>query len=79
MHIDFSSRFAQLIDPGVGNEMLSTTNWFDKTTGELWFASWSVEGTARRILNPRENYQRNDMEISPSEEKHQAGVAGRFQ
>ncbi|HBI48093.1 MAG TPA: hypothetical protein DDX93_05180 [Smithella sp.] len=55
LHIDFSSRFAQLIDPGVGNEMLSTTNWFDKTTGELWFASWSVEGTARRILNPREN------------------------
>jgi hypothetical protein len=35
--------------------MLSTTNWFDKTTGELWFASWPVEGTARRILKPQEN------------------------
>lgn len=55
LHIDFSSQCAKLIDPEIGNEMLSTTNWFDKTTGELWFASWPVEGTARRILKPREN------------------------
>lgn len=55
LHIDFSSRVARLIDPGVGNEMLSTTNWFDKTTGELWFASWPVEGTARRIFEPLDN------------------------
>lgn len=55
LHMDLSSRIARLIDPGVGNEMLSTTNWFDKTNGELWFASWPVEGTVRRILNPLEN------------------------
>jgi hypothetical protein len=55
LHIDFSSQSAQLIDPGAGDEMLSTTNWFDKTMGELWFASWPVEGTARRIFEPREN------------------------
>lgn len=55
LHIDVSSQSAQLIDPEIGNEMLSTTNWFDKTTGELWFASWPVEGTALRILKPREN------------------------
>lgn len=55
LHIDFSSRVAELIDPKTGNEMLSTTNWFDKITGELWFASWPVEGTARRILKPRES------------------------
>ncbi|KUG22848.1 hypothetical protein ASZ90_007341 [hydrocarbon metagenome] len=55
LHIDFNSRVARLIDPGVGNEMLSTTNWFDKTNGELWFASWPIEGTARRILKPMED------------------------
>ena len=55
LHIDVSSQSAQLIDPEIGNEMLSTTNWFDKTTGELWFASWPVEGTARRIIEPRES------------------------
>lgn len=54
LHIDYSSRAVRLIDPGTENEMLSTTNWFDKSTGELWFASWPVEGTVRRILNPLE-------------------------
>ncbi len=55
LHLDFNSRSAQLVDPGVGNAMLSTTNWFDQKTGELWFASWPVCETVRRIVNPREN------------------------
>jgi hypothetical protein len=55
LHIDFNSRSARLVDPEIGNAMLSTTNWFDQKTGELWFASWPPEGTVRRILNPREN------------------------
>ncbi|KQC11137.1 MAG: hypothetical protein APR62_10525 [Smithella sp. SDB] len=55
LHVDFNSSLGRLVDPGIGNEMLSTTNWFDKSAGELWFASWPVEGTVRRILNPLEN------------------------
>ncbi len=55
LHLDFNSRSAQLVDPGAGNEMLSTTNWFDQETGELWFASWPAEKTVRRLINPREN------------------------
>jgi len=55
LHLDFYSRSAQLVDPGVGNAMLSTTNWFDQKTGELWFASWPTCETIRRIINPREN------------------------
>ncbi len=55
LHLDFNLRSAQLIDPEVGNEMLSTTNWFDQKTGKLWFASWPASQTVRRIINPREN------------------------
>jgi hypothetical protein len=55
LHIDFNSRSAQLIDPGVGNAMLSTTNWYDEKTDKLWFASWPVFDTVRRIIDPREN------------------------
>jgi hypothetical protein len=55
LHIDSNLRSAQLINPGVGNAMLSTTNWFDQKTGELWFASWPASQTVRRINNPREN------------------------
>jgi len=55
LHLDLNSRSAQLIDPGVGNAMLSSTNWFDQKTGELWFASWPIEETVRRIVNPKEN------------------------
>ena len=55
LHLDFNSRSAQLIDPGVGNAMLSSTNWFDQKTGELWFASWPVEETVLRIINTRKN------------------------
>jgi hypothetical protein len=51
LHLDLNQRSAQLVDPGVGNEMLSTTNWFDPKTGELWFASWPVEATVRRMLH----------------------------
>ncbi|MDI6742452.1 MAG: hypothetical protein QMD11_06885 [Smithella sp.] len=53
LHLDFHSRSAELVDPEIGNEMLSTTNCFDQESGELWFASWSVEETVRRMLNPR--------------------------
>lgn len=57
LHIDFNSRSAQFIDPGVGNALLSTTNWFDEQTGEVWFASWPVSDTVRRMINPRKNVQ----------------------
>ena len=34
-------------------QFVSTTNWFDHEKRELWFASWPVEATVRRIVNPR--------------------------
>ena len=55
LHINFNSRSAQLVDPCLGNEMLSTTNWYDQKTGEMWFASWPIEGSVRRINNSQEN------------------------
>lgn len=55
LHLDFRSRSAELVDPEIGNEMLSTTNWFDQESGELWFASWPVEETVQRMLNPRKD------------------------
>jgi len=53
LHLDFNEQSAVLVDPGVGNQLVSTTNWFDHEKGDLWFASWPVEATVRRILNPR--------------------------
>lgn len=53
LHLDINEQSALLVDPGVRNELLSTTNWFDKEKKELWFASWPIEATVRRILNPR--------------------------
>ena len=53
LHLDLNRRSAELVDPGVGNEMLSTTNWFNQNTGELWFASWPVEDTVQRMLHPQ--------------------------
>ena len=55
LHADFVSRSAQWVDPGVDDEMLSTTNGFDEKTGDIWFASWPVEATVRRMINPRDN------------------------
>lgn len=55
LHINFNSLSAQLVDPCLGNEMLSTTNWYDQKTGEMWFASWPIEGSVRRINNSQEN------------------------
>jgi hypothetical protein len=55
LHLDYHSRCVQLIDPEVGNQMLSTTNWYDQKAGELWFASWPVKDTVQRMINPRKN------------------------
>jgi hypothetical protein len=52
LHIDFDNKSAELVDPKVGNEMLSSTNWFDKEKGEILFASWSIEDTVARIVEP---------------------------
>jgi hypothetical protein len=55
LHLDLNRQSAGLVDPGVGDELLSSTNWFDAERQELWFASWPAEATVRRILNPRED------------------------
>ncbi len=55
LHLDLNQKSAQLVDPEVGNEMLSTTNWFDPERQELWFASWPAEATVRRILDPQDS------------------------
>lgn len=54
LHLDLKEKSAYLLDPEVGDELLSTTNWYDQETGELWFASWPGQDTVRRILDPRE-------------------------
>ncbi|OGW40186.1 MAG: hypothetical protein A2Y97_10845 [Nitrospirae bacterium RBG_13_39_12] len=54
LHLDLNGQSSQLVDPEVGNELLSTTNWFDPARQELWFASWPAEATVRRILNPHD-------------------------
>lgn len=55
LHLDLNGQSAQLVDPEVGNELLSTTNWFDPERQELWFASWPAAATVRRILNHQNN------------------------
>lgn len=52
LHLNWRSRSAHLLDPGVGDELLSTTNWFDRQTGTLWFASWPGRDTLRREIDP---------------------------
>ena len=54
LHLDTKKSEAYFFDPGVDNEFLSTTNWFDADSGELWFASWSAYETLRRNFNPQD-------------------------
>ncbi len=53
LHLDLRGGTAQLVDPEVGDEFLSTSNWFDPERGEMWFASWPVEATVRRQSEPQ--------------------------
>lgn len=53
LHLDLQRKRAAWVDPGVGNELLSTQNWVDPLTGEMWFASWPVADTVRRMLQPQ--------------------------
>ncbi len=52
LHLSPESGCACFVDPGIGEDMLSTTNWYDRERRELWFASWPVEDTVRRLCNP---------------------------
>lgn len=54
LHLNCQDLTASLVDPEIGEECLSTTNWFDPVNEEIWFASWPLESTFRRILNPGE-------------------------
>lgn len=54
LHVDIQQQTSYLLDPKVGNEMLSSTNWFDPDRQEIWFASWPIEATVRRMLNPQD-------------------------
>ena len=53
LHLDLHRRSAAWVDPGVDNEMLSTQNCVDPQTGEIWFASWPVADTVRRMRQPQ--------------------------
>ena len=55
LHLDTHRAQAHLFDPGVGDEFLSTTNWFDPEDGCLWFASWPVKDMLMRHFNPLDN------------------------
>lgn len=52
LHVDFHAGTAELADPGIGNQFVSTTNWVDPQTQELWFGSWAMEDTFRRAAEP---------------------------
>ena len=52
LHLDTRSAQAFLLDPGVNDEFLSSTNWYDPEADELWFASWSALHTLQRNLDP---------------------------
>ena len=52
LHLNTKESEAHLIDPGVCDEFLSTTNWLDTDSGDLWFASWNAYETLRRNYNP---------------------------
>ncbi|MFO7569798.1 MAG: hypothetical protein R6W75_08350 [Smithellaceae bacterium] len=71
LHLDTRRAEACLLDPGVQDDFLSTTNWFDAETDELWFASWSAQDTIRRNINPRENVSIRIWNLSLREDRLQ--------
>lgn len=48
VEIDTETRTAHVVDPNVNDNFLSSTNWIDKESGTLWFASWCVQDSSRR-------------------------------
>jgi len=69
LHLNVRTSEAHLLDPGVDDEFLSTTNWFDAQSGELYFASWSAYETLRRNFNPQDAVRVNLWKSSPEENK----------
>ncbi len=52
LHVDFHAGTADLVDPEIGDQFVSTTNWVDPQTRELWFASWAMKDTFLRAAKP---------------------------
>lgn len=57
LHLDVQLAKAHLFNPGIGDEFLSTTNWLDEATGQLWFASWTAQDALKRNSNPLHHVQ----------------------
>jgi hypothetical protein len=69
LHLDLNEKSAQMVDPEIGGEFLSTTNWFDHEAGELWFASWPLRDTVHRIPDPREKTRATIWKLSLRDEQ----------
>ncbi len=64
LHLDLHRRTAHLVDPEIGGEILSTTNWYDHETGVLWFASWPGRDTVHRMRSPHAQVQTTIWKLS---------------
>ncbi len=53
MQLDVYRSEVRLLDPGVEGDFLSTTNWFDAASDEIWFASWNAVDAIYRNIDPR--------------------------
>jgi hypothetical protein len=51
IELDLTHKTAQIKNPGVHDQFLSCTNWVGKDHS-LWFASWPIEDSFRRIQEP---------------------------
>ncbi|MFZ4857841.1 MAG: YncE family protein [Desulfuromonadaceae bacterium] len=50
--LDLGRKSASLLDPEVNDDFLSSSNWIVGKSGEVWFASWNLEDSVRRIEQP---------------------------
>lgn len=52
MIIDTVEGKSYLKDPGIDDQCLSTNNWVDPASGDVWFGSWYFGDTLKRLSDP---------------------------
>ena len=69
LHLDWKAMTACVMEPEIGDELLSTTNWYDQEMDELWFASWPGRDTLRRIYDSGAHTRATVWKLSLHDEK----------
>ena len=77
IELNVDNKTAQIQNPEINDDFLSSSNWIDPLTGNCWFASWDIRDSIQRLRAPKASvkvrvweFSRNDNTLNQKWDGH---------